>query len=261
MNYLKLSACALALLAGVALRLSGVVDVDEHRGQSGAPRSEVGVEAVGRLTHVDRSMASPALARNADTAGPLPPAPLSDLDRATGIDLIRKAIAAEESGAPRQLILRALENALVDRRTDVPTAFSVAELLSSSADSVGYLESVAHTLANNLTQREDGPEPAAALEAAYTTLIEKLLSQQRTELAGQLLGQMFGTVAPSGELVAVRARVLSGMGDQAGAIHVLRSVAEPTADILAQLEQYLRQGDPTTRQADASPDTPAEPRR
>ena len=170
--------------------------------------------------------------------------PLVDIARATDITLIWKALAAQDTTTSPHLIKQALENALMDRRTDLPTAFSVAELLSASADNVGYLEWVVHALSSNLVHRQGESDPIAASEAAYGTVIEKLLSQRRFDLAMHLSDQSLRALVQNEELLAARARIFSAIDDHGAAVAVLHTIARPSDNVQAQLAQHLyRTGD------------------
>lgn len=187
------------------------------------------------------SGAQPAPARPLPTSEGADPS--TELALSTDISLIHKALAAQDTKASPYLVYRALENALMSRRTDIPTAFSTAEMLTASADNVGYLEWVVHALAGNLTQRDDETDPVSASEAAYATIIDKLLSQQRFDLAMQLSDQSLRALPQNEELLAARARVLSASGDHVGAVSALGTIENPSDLVLAQLVQYLHRAD------------------
>lgn len=175
--------------------------------------------------------------------------PSADLAHSTDISLIQKALSAQDVNASPTLIRRALENALMDRRTDVPTAFSTAEMLTSLADNVGYLEWLAHALIGNLTQRGDEIGQASASETAYATIIDKLLAQQRFDLAMHVSDQSLRALPQNEELLSARARVLSASGDHVGAVSVLSSIEVPSDLVLLQLAQYLYRADQSSAAA------------
>ena len=161
-----------------------------------------------------------------------------DLSRLNDSTLVSRAIAID-TVANRPAVQKALEIALESRRTDVATAHSLAELLASRADNIGYIEWVVFALASNLSQREEGLEPEAALEAAYTNVIEKLLAQQKNDLAELLSDQALRTRVPSEDLIAARARVAAAQLDFVLAEVWLRSITTPAATNLAQQALYL----------------------